>query len=117
LFAGADRVQAQTEFTSSLYDTPTGNWVNSTEAEGILLTQINQITNLLQSLTPGTQAYKTAFRAGVYYKTIYGEVKAGKQIPESIVTGLGIFTTAVHGNAPKSEQLGLRNDAIDMLSQ
>ena len=116
LFAGVNRAEAQAELSSSIYDLPTANWVSSTEAENLLLAQITQLTNLLQSLTPGTQAYKTAVRATVYYRTIYTEVVAGKQIPESIVVGLGTFAAAQYGEATKTEQVGLRNDAIDMLS-
>ena len=117
LFAGADRVQAQGALTTSLYSTPSGNWVSSAEAENLLLAKINQLSGLLQTLTPGTQAHKATLRAGVYYKTIHREVKIGKQIPDSIVTGLGIFASSVYGDAPQSEQYGLRNEAIGMLSQ
>jgi non-canonical (house-cleaning) NTP pyrophosphatase len=52
----------------------------------------------------------------MYYRGISSAVQLGKQVPESILSGLSLFATASFGKYTKTEQLGLKQDAIDMLS-
>ena len=116
LFAGIERSQAQTGMSDNFFSVPAANYVNSANAEVLLTDQVAVLFNFLQTLTPGSPQYKVAFRAAVYYRTILIAVKEGKQVPQSIVTGMGVFTTAAYGQYTKSEQSGLKADAIDLLS-
>lgn len=116
LFVGVERSQAQTVLGDDISTVPAANYVNSADAEILLTDQVTVLYNFLQTLTPGSQQYKVTFRAAVFYRNILIAVKEGKQVPESILTGMGMFTTAAYGQYTKPEQLGLKQDAIDLLS-
>ncbi|MCB9284937.1 MAG: hypothetical protein H6563_12745 [Lewinellaceae bacterium] len=116
LFVGVNSGHAQTGLADDLFSVPAATYVSSAEAEVLLTDQVTVLYNFLQTLTPGSQQYKTTFRATVYYRTILAAVKDGKQVPDSILTGMGMFTTAAYGLYTKPEQIGLKQDAIDMLS-
>jgi hypothetical protein len=116
MFAGVQGGHAQTGLADGIYTVPAGNYVNSVDAEILLTDQVTVLINFLQTLTPGSQQYKTTLRAVMYYRGISSAVQLGKQVPESILSGLSLFATASFGKYTKTEQLGLKQDAIDMLS-
>ncbi|MDV7396305.1 hypothetical protein RZS08_33230, partial [Arthrospira platensis SPKY1] len=66
LLAGLNRAEAQAGLADNFYTVPAGSYVSSAEAEGILMDQITQLMNLLQTLTPGTQPFKATRRAGIF---------------------------------------------------
>ena len=115
MLAGVQSGQAQTGMGDGIYTVPSGNYVSAAEANVLLTDQETMLINYLQTLTPGSQQYKIANRAVMFYKNIHGAVLDGKQIPESIMTGLHLFTTTQYGRYTKSEQIGLRQDAIELL--
>lgn len=116
LFAGASSLQAQTITGEDPFYPPTGNFVTPAEAEVILTGQVASLKGLLETLTPGTQAYILTERSLYYYITILNEVAAGKNIPVSIVAGLG-YVSADDNGITSAELLGYKQDAVTMLSQ
>jgi hypothetical protein len=116
LLVGVEQGHAQAGLADGIYTVPAANYVSSAEAEILLADQVTVLTNFLQTLTPGSQQYKTTLRAVMYYRSINAAVQEGKQIPESILSGMSLFATASFGKYTKTEQLGLKQDAIDMLS-
>lgn len=116
LLVGVNSGQAQTGLSDDLYTVPAGNYVSAANAEILLADQETLLINFLQTLTPGSQQYKTTMRAVMFYKNIRGAVIEGKQIPESILAGMNLFTTASFGQYTKTEKYGLKQDAIDLLS-
>jgi hypothetical protein len=124
LFAGAENLQAQSDMDDP-FALPTGTFVSAAEAEVLLGSQVLNLKGLIVTLTPGTSAYRTTERALIYYSTIQGEVSSGKDIPNSILTSLtymrdtetGATAFTPVGGPNQSELWGLRNAAIDLLSQ
>ena len=116
MFVGLESGHAQTGLADDFYSVPAATYVSSAEAEILLTDQATVLYNFLQTLTPGSQQYKTVLRAAVFYRGILVAVKEGKQIPESIVSGMGKFATSAYGKYTKTEQSGLKSDAIDLLS-
>ena len=124
LFAGMERAQAQTDMDDP-FALPTDNFVSAVQAQQLLAAQVASLKDFIVTLVQGTAAYKTAERAIFYYSTIQGEVGSGKDIPNSIVTGLTYVIQSNTGttsmgtnNGPDGVELwDLRNDAIDLLSQ
>ncbi|MCB9284935.1 MAG: hypothetical protein H6563_12735 [Lewinellaceae bacterium] len=116
LIVGVNSGQAQTGLSDDFYTVPAGNYVSAANAEILLADQETLLINFLQTLTPGSQQYKTTMRAVMFYKNIRGGVIEGKQIPESILAGMNLFTTASFGRYTKTEKYGLKQDAIDLLS-
>lgn len=119
LLFGAREASAQGGFSDDMYSTPTGNFVNSADANIILVNQVANLKAVLATFTPGTNAYKTMERAVIYYDLMRADIESGKDIPESIITALRNISTDVYGGgaATKAELMGLRTDAIDILSQ
>jgi hypothetical protein len=117
LMMGAKEASAQTGLTDNILTPPTGSWVSSVEADGLLNLHVSNMKNLLLTLTPGTQAYKNVERSVYYYDRIRVEVADGKDIPTSIVTGLGYISQDALGGVTKAQLWSLRSEAIDMLSQ
>jgi len=120
LVLGTKEAGAQTGGTSSgIFTPPQGNYVSPAEADVLLTTHVVNLKNLLLTLVPGTNAYKTVERAIFYYSTIHGEVLSGKDIPNSIVTSLLYVAQDPYGSASASKTalMDLRNEAIDMLDQ
>ena len=116
MLAGVQSGQAQTGMGDGIYTVPSGNYVSAAEANVLLTDQETMLINYLQTLTPGSQQYKATLRAVMYYRNILQAVMEGKQIPESIVAGLSTFTTTQYGQYSKTEKVGLKQDAIEMLS-
>jgi hypothetical protein len=116
LLVGVEQGHAQAGLADGIYTVPAANYVSSADAQIILTDQLTVLVKLLQTLTPGSQQYKTTLRAVMYYRGISSAVQLGKQVPESILSGLSLFATASFGKYTKTEQLGLKQDAIDMLS-
>lgn len=121
LLLGTREANAQTSggTSSDIFNPPAGNFIGSAEAETLLATQVFNLKNLIVTLTPGTNAYKKVERAITYYSLIQGEVESGKDIPNSIVTGLWYVSQDPYGGASayKTELMSLREEAIDMLDQ
>ena len=120
LFGAKDAV-AQTGLSEGVFSLPTGNFVNSSDAVVLLTGQVGTYKGLLETLTPGTQAYYNAERSTYYYITILNEVEAGKDIPVSIVSGLEFISadgnSDPYGGASKTVLFGYRQDAINLLKQ
>ncbi|MCB9284929.1 MAG: hypothetical protein H6563_12705 [Lewinellaceae bacterium] len=116
LFAGVERGQAQTGLADNFFSVPAANYVSSANAEILLNDQVTLLHNFLLTLTPGSQQYKATLRAAIFYRNILIAVKEGKQVPQSIVSGMAIFTTTAYGQYTRTEQKGLKLDAIDLLS-
>ena len=116
LLVGVNSGQAQTGLSDDLYTVPAGNYVSAANAEILLTDQETVLLSFLQTLTPGSQQYKTTTRALMFYRNIHAAVIEGKQIPESILNGMNLFTTASFGQYTKMEKIGLKQDAIDLLS-
>jgi hypothetical protein len=115
LLAGVERGHAQSNFGGDPFVLPTGNFVGAAEADVLLSQQVINLKNILVTLTPGTAAYKTVERAILYYSLIQSEVASGKDIPQSILTGLEYISIDIYGGASNLELLGLRTESIDML--
>ena len=118
LTLGAERVHAQSDLQSAdLFALPTGAFVSAAEADVLLSGQIEQLKNLLSTLTAGTQAYITTEQAVIYYDLLRVEIASGKAIPESIVYGLSFISSDAYGGATYSDLLVLRTDSIGLLQQ
>jgi len=120
LLLGTKDAGAQTGGTSSdVFTPPSGNFVSAGEADVLLTSHVANLKNLIVTLVPGTNAYKTVERAIFYFSTIQGEVGSGKDIPNSIVTSLLYVAQDPYGGASaiKGELENLRNQAVDMLDQ
>lgn len=116
LGAGSLHAQSDGQYVDP-FELPVGNFVGSAQAETTLGQHVVILKDLLGTLVPGTTAYATTERAIFYYSTVQGEVVSGKDIPESIVTGLGYVGTDAYGNPTYAEIMALRNESITMLSQ
>lgn len=117
LMMGAKEASAQGGLSDNILTPPTGNWVGTQEALSSLEQQVFNLKNILSTLTPGTTAYKTVERAVYYYDFVKVEVDSGKDIPNSIVSGLAYVGADALGGATKTELWTLRSDSIDMLGQ
>lgn len=117
---GANRVQAQsvsTGATGGLYAYPAKvTFVSASEAEDILTVHVDALKAYVNSLPQGSPAYLVGYRASVYYRAILQSVQGGKNVPDAVVDGLGMFLTEYFNGASYSEKLGLRQEAIGMLS-
>jgi hypothetical protein len=118
LTLGAERVHAQSDNQyATLFALPNGAFVSAAEADVLLGGQIAQLKNLLSTLLPGSQAYKTTEQAVIYYDMLRVEIASGKAIPESIVYGLTLISTDAYGGATYTQLLALRTDSIGLLQQ
>ena len=107
--------QAINEMSTGLYDAAPGNFVSPTEAEDILLGNIETLAQSLQALPQGP-AYTAAVRAAVYYRGIYQELQVGKSVSESIGSGLGYLNDSVGlGDLSRYDLADLRQSAIELL--
>ncbi|MBK8493356.1 MAG: hypothetical protein IPL49_21365 [Saprospirales bacterium] len=116
LFAGAGQLQAQTDGDGDLLALPTGSFVSQGEAELLLITQVIDLKGFIETLIPGTVTYKTTERAIFYYSVIQDGVVSGQNVPVAIVLGLENVSQDMYGATP-AELFGLRQNAINMLSQ
>lgn len=117
LILGAGRAGAQSGLADNFYNAPQGTYVSSAQAEAILLDHITYLQSFVQTLTPGSPAFKATVRALGFYRQVYSSVDAGKQIPESIASGTHLFATLPYGQATKTERTNLKQEVINMLSQ
>jgi hypothetical protein len=115
LFTGVEKANAQSGLTDDYYGIPAGNFVSSGDAQLILSGHVATLKNFLQTLVPGSPVHKTTLRAVNFFNAILQSVYEGKQVPESIADGTHVFTSAINGEATKTEKMGLRQQAIDML--
>ncbi|MBK8490768.1 MAG: hypothetical protein IPL49_07705 [Saprospirales bacterium] len=118
LMIGVGKGQAQGLATSTqpeLYGALKTSFVSSSEAQVLLEAHMVQINNLLQSLPQGSPAYQVAYRASVYYRTVLQSVIGGKNVSNSIMDGIGMFTSTYFAGASYSEKLGLRQESINLL--
>jgi hypothetical protein len=116
LGAGSLHAQSDGQYVDP-FELPVGNFVGSAQAETTLGQQVVVLKDLIATLVPGTAAYKSAERAVFYYSTVQSEVVSGKDVPNSIVTGLKYVGEDAYGGATYSELLALRNESILMLAQ
>ena len=119
LLFGAKEAVAQAGLSFDVYAAPTGNFLSPAEANLLLTSHVATLKNVLVTLTPGTNAFKTMERTVVYYSQIQAEIGSGKNIPGSISSGL-IFVGhegSGYGTVTKTELMTLRSESIDILSQ
>ncbi|MBK7410624.1 MAG: hypothetical protein IPJ40_22735 [Saprospirales bacterium] len=118
LFAGVQYGHAQglaTNTQPALCGPLKTSFVSSSEAQVLLEAHMVQINNLLQSLPQGSPAYQVAYRSSVYYRTVLQSVIGGKNVSNSIMDGIGMFTSTYFAGASYSEKLGLRQESINLL--
>ena len=102
---------------AEVFELPTGTFVSQAEAEALLTDRIVTLKGVLETLTPGTQAYKSAELSLEYYDVINVEITNGKDVPNSIVHGLGMVAQDVIDAPNQTQLMGLRTESISLLSQ
>lgn len=99
LLALTDSLQAQVTTVGprdQLYDTPEGDFVSSQLAITILNNELADLKEELNSLTPGTAAYRTTLAKYKYFDAILSNVIDGKSVAESIGEGLKAVNADEH---------------------
>ena len=118
LFVGIGTVSAQQATDQGIYAPAQGNFMNTDEAGVTLLTTIENLGQVLQTLPQGSPLFTSTQREALYYRGIYIELQNGNTVAASI--GLGFFNlndTNGHGDLSKVQLYNLRQNAIDLLSQ
>ena len=115
---GVEKAEAQAlnEFSTGLYDPAPGTFVSSAQAEGILKVEFEEISDVLQNLTPGNPVYDVQIRLAHYYRGIYMEVQNGKSVSAAIGSGLSNLNDLNgQGDLTRHQLADLRQTAIDLL--
>lgn len=102
--------------TQELYGVPKVTFVDGTQAEALLNTHVMALKAYLETLPQGSPAYLATYRATAFYRTIWYSVKNGDKVEDAFIAGLNMFASVYFQGASYSEKLGLRQEAIEMLS-
>jgi hypothetical protein len=120
LVLGMGTANAQSDaVVGDLYSPVQGNFVNSDQANVILLATIEDLGTVLEGLQPGSPLYISTRRQALYYRGIYMDLQSSGDVAASIGTGLShvtIMTDGSNGPIATSVLLALRQGAVDLLS-
>ncbi len=84
--------------TGNRAEAQTYNWMQSDQAQQVLVATVQTLQGNLQGMTPGTQPYNDALIRAYYYKAIYRSIDGGTSVEQSVSAALSIFSPAP--NAP-----------------
>ena len=117
LFVGVGTGNAQTGLAQGLYSPASGTFVSSDQAGVVLAGTIQDMGDLLQTISPGSSVYTSTARQAIYYKGIMMEINAGHSVAESIGTGLTYLNDAAgYGEVPRNTLASMKQEAITVLS-
>jgi hypothetical protein len=120
LFVGVGTINAQLATVGNgLYSPAQGDFVNNDQAGVTLLTTIEGLGTLLETLPQGSPLYISTRRQALYYRGIYMDLLSSNDVAASIGTGLShitVMTDGSNGPIPKPVLQALRQGAIDLLS-
>ena len=124
MFLGIGSGQAQSAISSAF--TPPGSpnspswtgviFVSSSEALDILEDHCAVLKDFLITLTPGTQAYHTAETNQFFYEGIRTGIHSGKNVEESILGAMVLFSQPEFVDTPQFQQIDLYEESTDLLS-
>jgi hypothetical protein len=117
LMLGTEKASAQSGLSDNILTPPTGNWVSTPEALGLLGQQVVNLKSFLLTLTPGTAAYKTVERS-VFTMRICVEVDSmAKTFPPRLWLAWRNISTDALALRLRPNCGRFAPIAIDMLSQ
>ncbi|MBK8490770.1 MAG: hypothetical protein IPL49_07715 [Saprospirales bacterium] len=115
--------QAQVTTSYSPPSTPTTDgavvaptYVQASQGIAILEPYCVSLKTFLSTLTPGTQAYKTAETSYTFYTMILSGLQSGKNVPDSIKNGFTLFQYPDYVNTPVSQINSLRAESLVLLT-
>ena len=92
------------------------NYLTAPQAMSVLENHTTALKIFLGTLIPGTQAYKTVETSYTYYNMIWSSLLSGKNVPDSIQTGLTLFQYPDYVNTPTSQIQALYAEALELLT-
>ena len=97
-----------------LYLPPTGDFVDSDDAKGKLLAELESYKPLMSTLSQ--QAAAALMVKVEYYNGIYNALEAGKDVPSAIIDGLSAISgdSTINPASPGTMN-SLKEEAIDLL--
>ena len=103
-------------FTGNRAEAQSYNWMQSDQAQQVLVTKVTDLQSSLQGMTPGTQNYNEALIRAYYYKAIYRDIAGGASVEQSVSSGLKIFSPAPNAPSIKTNEV-VTDVAVDKPKQ
>ncbi len=92
-------------FTGNRAEAQTYNWMQSDQAQQVLVATVQTLQTNLQGMTPGTQTYNDALIRAYYYKAIYRNIDGGASVEQSVSAALSIFSPAPDAPSIKTNEV------------